>query len=88
MTVGQGRRHCRCPRSTRAARWSWRPTTGLRPVPRGGSAPATLENHFLEGGDIGEHRVPPAGRARVVDNGSSRLGRAARHIETSFTQNT
>jgi hypothetical protein len=88
MIVGRDRRHCRCTRAARAARWGCRPTTGLRPVPRGGSAPATLENHFLEGGDTGGRRVPPAGRARIVDTGSSRPARAAVHMETAFTQNT
>jgi hypothetical protein len=92
MIVGRDGRHGRCTRSAGAARWGCRPTTGLRPVPGGGSAPATLENRFLEGGDIGERRVPPVGRARIVAAGSgiesSHSNPRAGQTETAFTQNT
>jgi hypothetical protein len=87
MSGAGGGAIARYPRPAGVGRWGWRPTTGLRPVPRGGSAPATLENHFLEG-ETGGRRVPPAGRARAVEAGSNRIGGAAPHIETPFTQNT
>jgi hypothetical protein len=88
MIDGSGWCHSRFGRSARA-RWGWRPTTGLRPVPVGGSAPATLGKHFLEGGETGERSIPPVGRARGIRSKQNPYEAAtASQTEMAFTQNT
>jgi hypothetical protein len=81
-----GWRHGRFPRPARIG-WGWRPTTGLRPVPGGGSAPATLENHFLEvvtweSAASSRWSGPNCRVASSIEN------QKTLRTETPFTQNT
>jgi hypothetical protein len=75
-----------------AHRVGWLSTTGLRPVPGGGSAPATLENHSLEvvtcESAASLPLVGPELQNRVDHRNSKTLCGAAPQTETAFTQNT
>ena len=100
-TRGRTRRSRRCTvgcggrRTTRAARWAWRPCSASRPVPDGSPAPGIMEGmyrptrparprqppHRRGEGDPGGHPEGLPGRRRPVRRAVVRAGRPARARE-------